>query len=199
MCVCASLRNSWTCCLRPADAIMAKSRQYEARADMRQRFCHEPRRASHRKNHAVAPWGSCAAPLCAVFLRAPWAINHNWDHSPLDPGGKIRACNWKLAGQAVSNCKYEFSNTCLSPRPDALWASSWVLKRPGPGPVRGSGEGVRNKNSADFPPRPAWIPSDPVRIQSQKMHQIQAKSITHDIAPPRIPSDPARIPSDPVA
>ena len=24
-------------------------------------------------------------------------------------------------------------------RPDALWASSWVLKRRGPGPVRGSG------------------------------------------------------------
>ena len=55
------------------------------------------------------------------------------------------------------------------------------------------------KEITDFPPRPAWIPSDPVRIQSQKMHQIQAKSITHDIAPPRIPSDPARIPSDPVA
>ena len=162
MCVCASLRSSWTCCLRPADAIMAKSRQYEARADMRQRFCHEPRRASHRKNHAVAPWGSCAAPLCAVFLRAPWAINHNWDHSPLDPGGKIRTCNCKLVGQAVSNCKYEFSNTCLPPKtpvlalgnlflnhPDALWASSWVLPRRGPGSARAWLHNPRHHVTAD--------------------------------------------------
>ena len=108
-------------------------------------------------------------------------------------------------------------------RPDALWASSWVLKRRGPGPVRSSGEGVRNKNSAlmrrlaifvlclsqysktyqrkhGFPPRPAQIPSDPARIPSHKKHQARARSIFHDrkskeIAgvPPRL----ARIPSDP--
>ena len=31
-----------------------------------------------------------------------------WGHPAEYPGGKIRTCNWKLAGQAVSNCKYEF-------------------------------------------------------------------------------------------
>ena len=30
-----------------------------------------------------------------------------------DPGSKNRTWNWKLAGQAVSDCKYEFSHTCL--------------------------------------------------------------------------------------
>ena len=30
-----------------------------------------------------------------------------------DPGSKNRTWNWKLAGQAVSNCKYDFFNACL--------------------------------------------------------------------------------------
>ena len=44
-----------------------------------------------------------------------------------------------------------------------------------------------NTIAVDFDIEP--IPSDPVRIPSH--HQTQAKSILHDIAPPRIPSDPA--------
>ena len=74
-----------------------------------------------------------------------WSTIVFWGHFPSGSWDKIRTWNWKLAGQAVSNCKYEFSNTCL-PRlppktpvlalgnlflnhPDALWASSWVLPR----------------------------------------------------------------------
>ena len=37
-----------------------------------------------------------------------------------DPGSKNRTWNWKLAGQAVSNCKYDFFNTRSPPKKSLL-------------------------------------------------------------------------------
>ena len=43
-----------------------------------------------------------------------------------DPGSKNRTWNWKLAGQAVSNCKYDFFNACLPPKKSVLARGKWL-------------------------------------------------------------------------
>ena len=143
-----------------------------------------------------------------------WSTIVFWGHFPSGSWDKIRTWNWKLAGQAVSNCKYEFSNTCLPrlpPQDTRTCPRELVFKSPrcSLGVLLGATTTSRHRGSRRIPYEnaqnpseehdsmhaPARIPSDPVRIPSQKMHQTQAKIIIHDIAPPRIPSDPA---SDPV-
>ena len=49
---------------------------------------------------------------------------------PEDPGGKIRTWNWKLAGQAASNSKYDFFNTCLPPQDTRTWTRELVFGAP---------------------------------------------------------------------
>ena len=132
---------------------------------------------------------------------------------------KIRTYNWKPPGQPVSNSRYEFyprilrengpQNTIvdhsvsyemplLNPtqgvRSVSMWltrfitlAAFFVMSKNESRAEREAAIVDLNAIAVDFDIEP--IPSDPVRIPSQ--HQTQAKSILHDIAPPRIPSDPA--------